>query len=698
MESVRILYLLQSLDSGGTQQAVLNLIRGLPRQAFVPFVALDRSGILAQQFEAAGARLVVLKAGRTRLRNPLGLLARAREVWRLIRRERIQILHAQWAIYGLVGLPAAALAGCRVRLLSLHGYWVRPLDSLILRLLNPLVTGLLEGSRAAIQELVHRGLPATKLIHIPYGFDGTPFHEAKSRRQEARECLGLPEGSFVLCRVARFVPVKGMEFPVRALAALLPDLPEARLILVGDGPTLPEIQALAVRLGVEGHVRFTGAVEVTCELLAASDVFLHTSLIDELTLAALEAMAAGLPIVAVQHGPVVEEAVSHGENGLLVPSGDERALAQGLLLLARDPVKRRQLGEASRMKFLRRFDARTTAPRVADLYRQLLGPEHGAAPRRGVGEMARAVFSLAPRVGLVARPDVSPNGISAVVRIRGEAEWIEPCLFSVQEFADEILVLDNGVSPGTRERLDHLRHSLGGKLRLEPCPELDLFRLSNFGLAKARFRWVIRWDADFVAHTSGPGDIRNLRRFLLGLDPRRYYLVYVAAAEVAGDLSHQFPDLRVRMDGQVHTASRWARYVPVRRRFGRSSPIVFESLRVPKFYQVRRWEEVAYFHVNVKSAWQSLTGRFWLEWLGQGDFHAFPTLEAYTLAQLRDRWGVSDPEEAARRFMSDYCRGLAPFDPERCGPYPELLRPYLRQTRYRVEYRDTVITGRSESA
>lgn len=324
----------------------------------------------------------------------------------------------------------------------------------------------------------------------------------------------------------------------------------------------------------------------------------------------------------------------------------------------------------------------------------------------------RAACSLAPLLGIAPRPDDRPNGISAMVRVRGEEEWVEPCLLSIQEFADEILVLDNGASPETREALDRLRDPLGERLRSERCPDLDLFQLSNLGLAKARFRWVMRWDADFVAHTSGARDIAKLRRYLLDLDPRRYYLVYVPAAELAGDLFHQFPDRRTRWDGQVHVASEGARYVPVPQSLGPSAVawadrvlrpgptlrVTLESLRVPKFYRVLRWQEVAYFHVNVKSARRSLLGHFWLEWLGQGDFSAFPTLEAYARAQIRSRWRLSDLDEAAGFFMAEYCRGLVPFDPERCGPYPDLLRPFLERPRYRVEYRDRRVVGRTEAA
>lgn len=324
----------------------------------------------------------------------------------------------------------------------------------------------------------------------------------------------------------------------------------------------------------------------------------------------------------------------------------------------------------------------------------------------------RSIYSLAPLLGMIPHPEDRPNGISALVRIRGEEEWITPCLLSIKEFADEILVLDNGASPETQEILDCLRDPLGKLLRLERYPHLDIFEVSNLGLAKARFRWVIRWDADFVAHTSGMKDILNLRHYLLALNPKRYYLVYVPAVELAGDLFHQFPDRRIRLDGQVHVASDQARYVPVHRALNMSevpSPdrilrpgppirVTLESLYVPKFYQVLQWREAAYFHVNVKSARRSLLGHFWLEWLGQGDFRTFPTLESYALAQIRERWYSSDLEEAAHFFMTEYCRGLVPFNPERCGPYPERLRSFLARPRYRVEYRNQQIVGRTESA
>jgi glycosyltransferase involved in cell wall biosynthesis len=323
---------------------------------------------------------------------------------------------------------------------------------------------------------------------------------------------------------------------------------------------------------------------------------------------------------------------------------------------------------------------------------------------------ARGVLSYLPIVGLVGRPPARPDGISAVVRVRGEEEWLEPAVLSIRDFADEILVLDNGASETARAAIERLVRLLGSRLVRIHCPGLDVFDVSNLGLARARFRFVVRWDADFVGHTDGAGDLRHLRRFLLALDRRRYFLVTLTAAEVAGDLRHQFPDRRLRHDGQAHTASVRARFVRVARdtptgalgaadRPLRERPrvsLALESLAVPPYYARVRWPTVTYFHVHVKPARHLLLRHFWLEWLAEADTARFPTLESYALEQARVRWGIADRDAAAAHLVRRLCEGLVPFDAGVCGPYPALLRPHVEHSRYAVEYAGVQIVGRRE--
>jgi glycosyltransferase involved in cell wall biosynthesis len=323
---------------------------------------------------------------------------------------------------------------------------------------------------------------------------------------------------------------------------------------------------------------------------------------------------------------------------------------------------------------------------------------------------ARLLFSFAPVVGLLARPELRPQGISAIVRVRGDEEWIEPAVLSIRDFADEILVLDNGAAPRARAAIERLQAKLGERLVRVDCPLLDIFDVSNLGLARARYRFIVRWDADFVGHTDGPGNLAELRQYLVGLDRRRYFAVRLPAAEVAGDLRHQFPDCRIRHDGMAHTASARTRFVRVQReattatlaiaeRVLRARPrlaFALESLALPRYYAVVTWPRVAYFHVHVKPAAHLLLRHFWLEWLAEPDTARYPSLESYALEQARIRWGIADADAAAAHLMRELWTGLVPFDASLCGPYPELLREYVDENRYAVEYAGGRIVGRRE--
>lgn len=341
-----------------------------------------------------------------------------------------------------------------------------------------------------------------------------------------------------------------------------------------------------------------------------------------------------------------------------------------------------------------------------------IGRPDGADPARGarVARLVREIASLAPLARLVPRPPHRPEGVSALVRVAGDEEWIEPCLTSVAGFADEVLALDNGATPETLHRLDAVARTLPCPIRRVACVGVDLPEVANRGLAESRFRWAFLWDSDLVARTDGPAAIERLRRFLAGLDTRRYHLVHVRALELAGDLRHRFPDLRERYDPHVLTAGGEARYVwrerrvPIRRaplscrplRHGHAEEfrVRYDTLKVPKYYRVLRWPEPCLFHVNVKSGRRTLLRHFWLEWLGSG---APGSLEAYTRQRVRERWSLDDLDHAATRFMEEYCRGLERVDAAQIGGYPAALRPHVERPVYRVVYRDGRIAGRVEA-
>lgn len=177
---------------------------------------------------------------------------------------------------------------------------------------------------------------------------------------------GAADGAVVLGSVGRLSEQKGLDALVRALA----DVPSARAVLVGDGPERPALESLADRLGVADRLVVTGWTDAPSRWYGTFDVLVVPSHYEGLPLAILEAMHAGLPVVATDVGSVAE-AVRDGETGVVVGTGDQRALTAALARLAGDPQERRRLGDAGRALAASTFTAAAMARQYEALYRRL---------------------------------------------------------------------------------------------------------------------------------------------------------------------------------------------------------------------------------------------------------------------------------------------------------------------------------------
>jgi N-acetyl-alpha-D-glucosaminyl L-malate synthase BshA len=162
----------------------------------------------------------------------------------------------------------------------------------------------------------------------------------------------------VLFHGSSFRPLKRVGDAVRALATIS-QTRNVALVLVGDGPERPRVQALAESLGVAARVRFLGLLPHFADLLARADLFVLPSETESFGLAALEALASGVPVVASAVGGI-PEVVRHGETGLLVPPADPNALAAACLSLFEDAPRRRKMAEAARADAVHRFDPEPT--------------------------------------------------------------------------------------------------------------------------------------------------------------------------------------------------------------------------------------------------------------------------------------------------------------------------------------------------
>jgi glycosyltransferase involved in cell wall biosynthesis len=374
----RLLLLITLSELGGAQTAVSLLLPGLVDRFEVTLAAHGR-GPLRDAAEGASVPYVELKHVRRAI-NPwedaLGLL----ELVRLCRRLRPDIVHVHSSKVGVLGRLAAWLARVPVRVYTVHGWSFAAYDGLagrvyllLERLMRPLTTTVVCVSEATRRQgLAARACDDARTVVIHNAVEVGSFGARAERTA-----------------TPRIVAIGRLAFPkdfVTLLAALARVDSDHRVSLVGDGPGAAEVAAAVEARGLSDRVELLGAQRNVTELLARSDVFVLSSRSEGFPVSILEAMAAGLPVVATDVGGIAE-AVVDGETGILVPAADPRALAGAIERLLADVELRRHLGAAGRARALRLFDTPRFRAAQLDLYRRELERLHlpaPVAPRRRV--------------------------------------------------------------------------------------------------------------------------------------------------------------------------------------------------------------------------------------------------------------------------------------------------------------------------
>jgi glycosyltransferase involved in cell wall biosynthesis len=279
------------------------------------------------------------------------------------------LLHMHGFKAALIGLPAARLSGVPA-LVTVHNYPAergRAALPAVLRAAGGSKTGYIAVSRALARVLSGWGIAPSRLSVIHNGIDPAPFETAGAGRPLA----GQAPGKLVVGTAARLARQKGLAYFLGAAARLAPLFPAMRFEIVGDGPERCSLEKLTRRLRLEERVSFTGYRTDLPACLAGMDIFVLPSLTEGLAITLLEAMAAGCAVVASQVGGV-PEAVEDGINGLLVPPGDDAALAEAVASLAGDPVRAAALTAAARRVVRERFSLAAMLSRTEAVYRRQL--------------------------------------------------------------------------------------------------------------------------------------------------------------------------------------------------------------------------------------------------------------------------------------------------------------------------------------
>ena len=361
MSRTTVLHLAKIAGISGAETHLLSLLPRLRERGWdVKLLQLHENEPGAHEF-AERLRERAVPVDMIRLRADVDPVAFGR-VTAYLARERPLVVHTHLVHADVYGQLAGAAAGVPLRISTKHGF-NEFRENRGFAFADRAVGGL-----AHVHIAISRGL-ARYLADVE-GFDETEFAIVHYGIVPGDEPKPAPDEARVLC-IGRLIPIKGHVLLLRALAQARREAPDLVLEIAGRGPLEPALKAVAKELGVEAAVRFLGFVSPVQRAIDEAAAVVVPSLGEGFGMVALEAMERARPVVAAEIGGL-GELVVHGETGLLVPVAAAEPLAQALVEVARDPERRRAMGEAGRRRALEHFAEHRNIERTELLYRAFL--------------------------------------------------------------------------------------------------------------------------------------------------------------------------------------------------------------------------------------------------------------------------------------------------------------------------------------
>ncbi|WP_373652600.1 glycosyltransferase [Schlesneria sp. DSM 10557] len=363
---VRIAFCITDLDRGGAERALVQLACHLDRTHWEPHViCLGPRGVLVDELEAAGITVVCLGAR--------GLGSTPCVLWQLVkelRRFKPAIVQTFLFHANILGRIAARIAGIQivvsgVRVAERRNRWHGWID----RWTNFLVQTNVCVSRGVAEfSATQGGLSPRKLVVIPNAVEADKF---KGIPAADLTKLGIPASSRVCISVGRLECQKGFDVLVDAISRIKPLPADVYFLIVGDGPDADRLGQQVERLGLERQIRFLGRRDDVPELLAASQLFILSSRWEGMPNVVLEAMAAGLPVVATEVEGIAE-LIQDSVNGVTVRPGEAPPLAAAIESCLARPEFLASAGFESQHMIQKRFTPSVAVSSYAQIYRELL--------------------------------------------------------------------------------------------------------------------------------------------------------------------------------------------------------------------------------------------------------------------------------------------------------------------------------------
>ena len=394
-DKIKLAHIITRLDMGGSAQNTLLTALNHDLQRFSVRLIKGSSGESAMTEEETQLLRDQLAEGRkrglevinipslVRRISPLNDLMALISIFQLLHHSKPDIVHTHTSKAGILGRLAAWMARVPIIIHTPHGHvFYGHFGSLLSRIFLHIekLLGKITHHQIALthQEcndylrLAVSQPTNTSVIHS--GVDVHRFIEGAKQRKKKRKELGVPPDSLVIGYVGWLVSIKGVTYLISAMARVVEQHPESILVLAGKGDDKGDeetkLRERVEGLGLEDRVRFLGWRADVDEIMASFDIFVLPSLNEGMGRVLVEAMAAGLPIVASRVGGI-PDLVKDGQNGLLVPSEDAAALGKAICDLLADKKERKRMGETGK-RMCRQYSSEAMVEQIHSLYTALV--------------------------------------------------------------------------------------------------------------------------------------------------------------------------------------------------------------------------------------------------------------------------------------------------------------------------------------